>query len=67
VFDGADRFEELRRWLAGLWRSGEAVWTPEARAVFAELELGEAGGRRHLLESATFRALLEGQPLAEAA
>jgi hypothetical protein len=41
----------------------------EAAAIFAELQLAEdAAGRRHLLESATFRRLLESpQPLAEAA
>ena len=39
------------------------------RAIFAELELDAAGlGRRHLLESETFRALLAGDtPLAQAA
>jgi len=51
----------LRDWLAGQWRAGEASWTPEARAIFAELELGD-GAKRSLLESATFRALLDGQP-----
>jgi hypothetical protein len=31
--------------------------------VFAELDVGEAGlGRRHLLESERFRALLAGEP-----
>ncbi len=30
------------RWLAEQWRGGEAGWTPEARAIFAELELTEA-------------------------
>ena len=59
VFDAAERFEELRDWLAGQWRAGEAAWTPEARAIFAELELAD-GAKRSLLESATFRALLDG-------
>ena len=40
------------------WRAGEAAWTPEARAIFAELELADGAGRS-LLESETFRALLE--------
>jgi single-stranded-DNA-specific exonuclease len=67
VFDARDGFAELREWLAGQWQAGEAAWTPEARAIFAELEL-EEGARRSLLESETFRALLEArQPLAAAA
>ncbi len=67
VFDAPDGYDELRDWLAGQWRAGEAAWTPEARAVFAELELAD-GVRRSLLESSTFRALLEHRPaLAEAA
>jgi single-stranded-DNA-specific exonuclease len=61
VFDAADGFEGLRDWLAGQWRAGEASWTPEARAIFGELELAD-GAKRSLLESATFRALLERQP-----
>jgi len=41
----------------------------DAAAIFAELELGEAGlGRRHLLESERFRVLLVSElPLARAA
>ena len=39
IFDAAAGVDELREWLAGQWRAGEAAWTPEARAVFAELEL----------------------------
>ncbi len=67
VFDAADGVEELREWLARQWRAGEAAWSPEARAIFAELELGD-GSRRSLLESASFRRLLERSPvLAEAA
>ena len=67
VFDAADGVEELRGWLAGQWRAGEAAWSSEARAIFAELELGD-GSRRSLLESASFRRLLERSPvLAEAA
>jgi single-stranded-DNA-specific exonuclease len=60
VFDAPERYEELRERLAGLWRAGEAAWTPEARAVFDELQLASAGAgsRRQLLESPTFRALL---------
>src|SRR3954468_20624840 len=63
VFDGEPRYRELRDWLGRLWQEGEAAWPPEAAAIFAELQLGEgADGRRHLLESATFRGLLERQP-----
>jgi single-stranded-DNA-specific exonuclease len=69
LFDTAEGYEQLREWLAGLWREGEAAWTPDARSVFAELGLvdGEPAGRRQLLESEAFRALLEPQPLPRAA
>ena len=66
VFDATDGFEELRDWLAAQWKAGESAWTPEARAIFAELELAD-GARRSLLESATFRALLEQRPVFAAA
>ena len=57
----------LREWLAEEWRAGESEWSPEARAIFGELELAE-GAKRSLLESPSFRALLEAPPrLAEAA
>lgn len=59
LFDSSPRYEELRDWLAELWRAGESSWTPEARAVFGELSLdGTQGGRRQLLESESFRMLL---------
>jgi hypothetical protein len=69
VFDGEPRYRELREWLGGLWRQGDAGWPPEAAAIFAELELESgAEARRHLLESPTFRRLLkEPSGLAEAA
>jgi single-stranded-DNA-specific exonuclease len=66
VFDAADGFEELRTWLAEQWKAGEASWTPEARAIFAELALSD-GARRSLLESPTFRTLLEARPALAAA
>jgi single-stranded-DNA-specific exonuclease len=67
VFDADERYEELRAWLVAQFRLGPAERDTEAAAVFAELELDE-GGRRHLLESPTFRALLAREPaLAEAA
>ena len=58
VFEAAGAYEELRAWLAAEWRAGEAAWSPDARTIFGELGL-EAGARRQLLESETFRALLE--------
>jgi single-stranded-DNA-specific exonuclease len=58
-FDTPERYEELRASLAELWRAGEDAWTPEARAIFTELELA-TGGRRQLYESEAFRALLAG-------
>jgi single-stranded-DNA-specific exonuclease len=69
IFDGEPRYRALRAWLAALWREGAAAWPPEAAAIFAELGLeGDELARRHLLESPTFRALLEEPPsLAEAA
>jgi single-stranded-DNA-specific exonuclease len=66
VFDAPDRFADLRDWLAAEWRSGEQAWSPQARAIFAELELDD-GARRSLLESPSFRALLESPLLEQAA
>ena len=66
VFDAPERYDELREWLAGLWREGETAWTSEARSIFGELALAE-GVRRELLESETFRSLLDGEPLQRAA
>ena len=59
LFDAPDGYEELRGRLAELWKAGEDAWTPDARAIFAELELVE-GARRQLYESDAFRALLAG-------
>jgi single-stranded-DNA-specific exonuclease len=68
LLDAAPAYDELRTWLADLWRAGEEAWTPEARQIFAELDLGAGRGRRELLESESFRALLGGEvPLAAAA
>jgi single-stranded-DNA-specific exonuclease len=66
VFDAVDGFAELREWLAGQWKAGEAAWTPEAREIFAELELAD-GAKRSLLESRAFRELLEAKPALAAA
>ena len=64
VFETASAYDELRAWLGGLWRGGEPGWTPEARRIFAELAIGDAAGKRQLLESPTFRELLaHGAPL----
>jgi single-stranded-DNA-specific exonuclease len=56
LFESADRFEELRRWLATEWKADTR--SPEAQAIFDELGLEPDGPRRHLLESEAFRALL---------
>ena len=58
IFDADEHVEELRAWLADEWRAGESAWSAEARAVFAELELGDGSSRRSLLESERFRRLL---------
>jgi single-stranded-DNA-specific exonuclease len=58
VFDADPRYRDLRDWLAGLWRAGEAAWPPDAAAIFDDLGLVEGRTRRHLLESPTFRRLL---------
>jgi hypothetical protein len=60
LFDAPERYEALRTWLGEQWRAGAAAWTPEARSIFAELRLEGATGKRQLLESSAFRALLAG-------
>jgi single-stranded-DNA-specific exonuclease len=68
LFDTPEGYEELRTHLGNLWRSGEGAWTAEAQRIFAELGLeGKSGRRRQLLESETFRALLEPEALPRAA
>jgi single-stranded-DNA-specific exonuclease len=68
LFDTPEGYEELRAHLGDLWRSGEGAWTADARRIFAELGLeGKSGRRRQLLESETFRALLEREALPRAA
>lgn len=68
VFDAPVAYDELREWLAGEWRAGEDAWSPDARRIFTELGLVD-GATRQLLESESFRALLErtGVELPEAA
>jgi single-stranded-DNA-specific exonuclease len=65
VFDAEERYVELREWLKAEWHKDER--DPVATAIFAELRLDEGGGRRHLLESSRFLALLAESGLAEAA
>jgi single-stranded-DNA-specific exonuclease len=69
IFGADERYDELRHWLVTEFRKPAEARSLDAAAVFAELEVGEAGlGRRHLLESERFRALLLSEPaLAEAA
>jgi single-stranded-DNA-specific exonuclease len=66
VFDAVAGFDELRDWLGAQWQAGEPSWTPQARAIFEELELAD-GARRSLLESEAFRTLLEAKPALAAA
>ncbi len=67
IFDSADRYEELRGWLAAQWKLPEAQREPGACEIFSELELDGAGpARRQLYESERFRDLLE-EPLVRAA
>jgi single-stranded-DNA-specific exonuclease len=62
IFDAATRFDELRDWLVAEYRKPAAVRSADAVAIFEELEIDETGlGRRHLLESERFRALLDGE------
>ncbi len=59
LWETAPRYDELHGWLADEWRAGEPAWSDEARAVFAELGLGDgSGGWRSALESDSFRRLL---------
>jgi single-stranded-DNA-specific exonuclease len=66
IFDAPDRYRDLRAQLAAEWRAGPGGWSDTARAIFTELDL-DGTEWRSLLESETFRALLEPEPLAEAA
>jgi single-stranded-DNA-specific exonuclease len=60
IFETPDRYAELRERFAAEWRSQEL--SPEGQAVFTELGVEEGGEWRSLLESETFRVLLE-QPV----
>jgi single-stranded-DNA-specific exonuclease len=60
VFETHERYHDLRARFADEFRKQEG-WSDDARVVFAELGLdGESPGWRSLLESETFRALLDG-------
>ena len=64
IFAANVRFAELRAWLVAEYRKPAESRDAEATAIFAEL----GDGKRHLLESERFRALLAGTPaLARAA
>ena len=71
IFETPDRYPELRERFAAEWKAGRL--SSEAHDVFAELGLlagseGRGSSWRSLLESETFRALLEAPPeLARAA
>jgi single-stranded-DNA-specific exonuclease len=67
VFDGDDRYAELREWLKAEWRKQPEAREASAAEIFAELELEGGGARRHLLESERFLALLAEPGLARAA
>jgi single-stranded-DNA-specific exonuclease len=57
IFETPDRYLDLRERFAEEWRGQEP--SPEGQAIFAELRLEEGGAWRSLLESETFRLLLE--------
>jgi len=69
IFDADDRFDGLRDWLVAEYRKPAEARDADAATIFEELEIAEIGlGKRHLLESERFRALLAGEPaLARAA
>lgn len=56
IFHADERFDELRDWLVAEYRKPAEARDAEAAAIFAEL--GLELGKRHLLESERFRALL---------
>jgi single-stranded-DNA-specific exonuclease len=68
VFDTPETYEALRAELVRVWKD-EHAWTPEAKRIFSELGLDRMHGRRkkELLESETFRELLEREALPRAA
>jgi single-stranded-DNA-specific exonuclease len=67
IFDADGRVGELRDWLAAEYRKAAGERADVAQQIFDELALDAAAGRRHLLESERFRALLAEPALARAA
>ncbi len=69
IFETPDAYADLRDRFAAEFRAGAGAWSTEARTVFAELGLDDVQPVwRSLLESDTFRSLLEEPlPLARAA
>ncbi len=61
IFETPERYLELRERLAAEWRAGRL--SPEAEAIAEELDLRPGGPWRSLLESETFRMLLEEPPV----
>jgi single-stranded-DNA-specific exonuclease len=61
IFETPDRYLELRDRFAAEWRSGRL--SPEAERIAEELGLERGGPWRSLLESETFRMLLEEPPV----
>ena len=63
AFVADERVDALRRWLIDEYRKPPAARDSDAAAIFAELGVDAVGlGRRHLLESERFRALLAAEP-----
>jgi single-stranded-DNA-specific exonuclease len=59
IFETPDGYEDLRGRLVAEWKAGPDGWSEQARRIFEELGLADdAGGRRSLAESPTFRAAL---------
>ena len=64
MFASSPRFDELREWLVEEFRRPAGARSADAAAIFAELDVDATGlGRRHLLESERFRALLAAEPV----
>jgi single-stranded-DNA-specific exonuclease len=57
IFETPDRYLALRDRFAAEWRAQQP--SPEGEAIFAELGLDDGGAWRSLLESETFRTLLD--------
>ncbi len=62
-----ERYETLREWLKAEFRKDESARDAAAGEIFAELGVEAGAAPRELLESATFRELLEDVPLPKAA